>query len=89
MPLAAMAGEPTALRRHSVTIAGHRTSISLEEAFWAELRRIAAVRAVSLNALVAEIDAARADGDAARNGRASSLSGAIRVFVLQAVRAGR
>ncbi len=63
--------------KRSVTIAGHRTSVSLEAAFWAALAEIAARRGLSLNALVAEID----------RGRNGNLSSAIRVFVLEATSA--
>ena len=45
--------------KRSVTIAGHETSISLEPVFWLALERAAQARALPLNALVAEIDAAR------------------------------
>jgi predicted DNA-binding ribbon-helix-helix protein len=62
-----------ALRKHSVVIAGHRTSISLEAAFWDGLRTIAAADGRSVASLVAEID----------RRRTGNLSGAIRVFVLQ------
>lgn len=65
----------TAITKRSVVIAGHRTSVSLEAAFWRELKRIAAARRVTVNQLVAEID----------RGRSSNLSSAIRVFVLEAV----
>lgn len=60
------------LRKRSVTIAGHRTSISLEDEFWAELVRIAAERETSLNSLISDID----------DGRATNLSSAIRLHVL-------
>ncbi|VTZ26501.1 hypothetical protein MPC4_80011 [Methylocella tundrae] len=60
--------------KHSLTIAGHRTSISLERAFWDRLRRLAAERGTSLAIVVAEIDARRG---------AANLSSAIRVFVLE------
>ena len=63
---------PGDLRKRSVVIAGHKTSVSLEEPFWDGLRNIAAERGVSLNRLVAEID----------RGRAGNLSSAIRVYVL-------
>lgn len=63
--------------KRSISIAGHRTSISLEEPFWAALREIAAARGVSIQALVGEIDAGR--------GR-QNLSSASRVYVLVAVR---
>jgi predicted DNA-binding ribbon-helix-helix protein len=68
-----MAGEI----KRSVTIAGHRTSISLEPEFWDALKTIAAQDRVSLSQLVARIDSGRA-GAARRIG----LSSAIRVFVL-------
>ena len=69
-----------AVAKRSVTVAGHRTSISLEAEFWDALRRIAAERGSSVQALIATIDAGRA-------GR--NLSSAIRVWVLDAVtRAG-
>ena len=60
--------------KRSLVVAGHRTSISLEEAFWRGLKALAKRRAQSINALVAEIDANR--------GRAN-LSSAIRVFVFE------
>ena len=62
-----------------MTIAGHRTSVSLEAPFWAALGEIAAERGLSLNALVAEVDRTRA----------GNLSSALRVFVLAALRAKR
>jgi predicted DNA-binding ribbon-helix-helix protein len=61
--------------KHSVTLRGHRTSISLEDEFWHELRRIAGEENKPINALVAEIDAAR--------GVESGLASAIRVYVLR------
>ncbi|HEY1780605.1 MAG TPA: ribbon-helix-helix domain-containing protein [Roseiarcus sp.] len=60
--------------KRSLVIAGHRTSISLEDAFWRRLRHIAAERGLSLNRLAAMIDAARGG---------ANLSSAIRVFVLE------
>ncbi len=65
--------------KRSVRIAGHPTSISLEPEFWAELTRIAGERSLSINALVTEIDARRT----------ANLSSALRVFVLNDLRAGR
>lgn len=62
------------IAKHSLAVAGHRTSISLEQAFWEGLRRIAAERGLSIAALVAEIDTARGS---------ANLSSAIRVFVLE------
>jgi len=63
--------------KHSLVIAGHRTSISLEDPFWQELKRIAEERDQSLASLVSEIDATRGE---------ANLSSAIRVFVLEALR---
>jgi predicted DNA-binding ribbon-helix-helix protein len=63
--------------KRSLSIAGHRTSVSLEEPFWAELRTLAAARGVSLAGLVGEIDSNRGE---------ANLSSAIRVHVLQALR---
>jgi predicted DNA-binding ribbon-helix-helix protein len=71
---AAAATGSAVIVKHSLAVAGHRTSISLEQAFWEGLRRIAAERDVSIAALVAEIDATRG---------AANLSSAIRVFVLE------
>ena len=45
--------------KHSVTLRGHRTSISLEDEFWHELRRFAQEMDMPINALVAQIDAER------------------------------
>lgn len=61
--------------KHSLTIAGHRTSISLERAFWDRLNALAGERSMSLASLVAEIDARRG---------AANLSSAIRVVILEA-----
>ncbi|WP_336486538.1 ribbon-helix-helix domain-containing protein [Methylobacterium nigriterrae] len=63
--------------KRSVMIAGHRTSVSLEEPFWDALREIAAGRGASLQALIGTIDAGRGE---------QNLSSAIRVFVLETVR---
>lgn len=65
--------------KHSLTLRGHRTSVSLEAAFWEAFRAIAAERGQSLNELAAEIDAARAPD--------TGLASAIRVFVLSRYRA--
>ena len=61
------------LRKHSLEIAGHRTSITLEDIFWKALRDAAKSRGRSLNDLVTEIDEARE----------GNLSSAIRVYVLK------
>ena len=64
------------LVKHSLVVAGHRTSVSLETLFWQALRREAARRDLSLAALVREVDAARGT---------ANLSSALRVFVLRTV----
>ena len=66
------------LRKRSVTIAGHRTSISLEDEFWDELVLISKHRGVSLNELVSMID----------KKRDNNLSSAIRIFVLKSLKVG-
>ena len=70
---------PQRVVKRSLSIAGHRTSVSLEEIFWNELRAIAEQRAQSVASLVAEVDAARGE---------TNLSSALRVFVLQQAKAG-
>jgi predicted DNA-binding ribbon-helix-helix protein len=72
------APDSQSIRKRSVTIAGHRTSVSLEEAFWGLLRGIAAARGQSISELVTEID----------RERSGNLSSAIRVFVLMEIAAG-
>ncbi|MCT7375050.1 ribbon-helix-helix domain-containing protein [Chelativorans salis] len=68
-------------QKRSVTIRGHRTSFSLEDAFYSELERLARKRGLSVAALIAEIDAART-GD-------TNLSSALRLYVLDAVKRGQ
>lgn len=65
------------LRKRSVLVAGHKTSVSLEAAFWDELRTIAEARKTSINTLIAEID----------QSRTGNLSSAIRLYVLDWLRA--
>lgn len=65
--------------KHSLTLRGHRTSVSMEEAFWVAFRAEALGRGLTLNALAAEIDTAR-DSDI-------GLASAIRVYLLQAAMA--
>lgn len=65
-------------KKRSLTIRGHRTSVSLEDAFWTEFRAIASERKVSINELAAEIDAER--------GTEAGLASAIRVYVLDHLR---
>ena len=69
------------LEKHSVVIAGHRTSITLEAAFWRALKDIARAQGRSISELVAQIDRARGEYDPPPN-----LSSALRVFVLAQVR---
>ncbi|MEM7599191.1 MAG: ribbon-helix-helix domain-containing protein [Pseudomonadota bacterium] len=61
--------------KHSLTLRGHRTSVSLEDEFWTAFRAIAAERGQPINQLAAEIDEAR--------GTEAGLASAIRVFVLR------
>ena len=70
-----MTGDPATIRKHSVLIAGHETSVSLENAVWDALCNIAKGKDVSINDIVGEIDA----------GRSGNLSSAIRLYVLQAI----
>ncbi len=59
--------------KRSIVIAGHKTSVSLEDAFWSGLKDIAGTRNMTLSDLVGSIDADRRQGN---------LSSAIRLFVL-------
>ncbi len=63
----------TGLKKRSVRIAGHETSITMEDAFWDVLRDIVQERDISLNTLITEIDE-QSDGN---------LSSNIRVYILQ------
>ena len=65
--------------KHSLTLRGHRTSVSLEAEFWHAFRDIAADRGITLNALAAEIDEER--------GLEAGLASAIRVYVLTTLQA--
>jgi predicted DNA-binding ribbon-helix-helix protein len=64
------------IRKRSIVLAGHQTSVSLEDAFWNELREIASGRDESVSDLIAIIDADRQHSN-------SNLSSAIRLFVLE------
>ena len=59
--------------KRSIVVAGHKTSVSLEEAFWNGMKEISALRNITLSELVGEIDSNRQQGN---------LSSAIRLFVL-------
>ena len=61
------------MKKRSVNIAGHATSITMEEEFWTALKEIAAIRGTSLNQIISEIDAAKK----------GNLSSAVRVFILK------
>ena len=61
--------------KRSFSLAGHRTSVALEEAFWTALARIATARGQTLSALVAATDAARGPGQ--------PLASALRVLALR------
>lgn len=61
------------MKKRSVSIRGHRTSLSLEDGFWDELARVAEDRGMSVAALITEIDRARKGG----------LSSAVRLFILE------
>lgn len=64
--------------KRSIVIAGHKTSVSLEDAFWDELKKFAEQQRVTLSSVVNDIDMKRDGGN---------LSSAIRLFVLERVRA--
>jgi predicted DNA-binding ribbon-helix-helix protein len=66
------------MRKRSVVIAGHATSISIEDAFFSELKRMAAEAGIAVGPLIARIDAAR---------RGENLSSAVRLAVLADLRA--
>jgi len=68
-----MTANPASIAKHSVLIAGHQTSVSLENAFWDAFCQIARDKGVSINDLVGEVD----------GGRSGNLSSAIRLYVLE------
>ncbi|MBL4758544.1 MAG: ribbon-helix-helix domain-containing protein [Rhizobiales bacterium] len=70
------ASEDISVKKRSVIINGHATSIALENAFWQELRACAKNRKISVNQLVSDIDAAR---------HGTNLSSAIRIFILKSL----
>src|SRR5215831_10024660 len=77
-------GEDTQMKspvvKRSVVVAGHKTSVSLEEAFWNGMKEICGERSMTLSDLVGEIDTKRQQGN---------LSSAIRLFVLDYFRPRR
>ena len=64
--------------KRSIVVAGHKTSVSLEEAFWTSMKEISSSRSMTLSDLVSEIDKGRKQGN---------LSSAIRLYVLDYFRA--
>ena len=68
----------SAITKRSVVIGGHKTSVSLEEPFWNAVREIAGNQQMTVSSLLRQIDLER---------RNSNLSSAIRVYVLEKVRA--
>ena len=68
-----MPGRGGTIRKHSVKLSGHHTSLSLEEVYWDALREVARESGLSMTGLIERIDRER-DGN---------LSSAVRVFLLQ------
>ncbi len=66
-------------QKHSLTLRGHRTSVTLEPEFWAAFQALAAQRGLSVNALAAHMDEARGD---------VGLASHIRVEILRALQGG-
>ena len=67
------------IRKRSVTLAGHRTSVSVEDEFWDALKGLAREQRLSLSTLLTRIDAERP----------GNLSSAIRLYVLKSLQAQR
>jgi predicted DNA-binding ribbon-helix-helix protein len=67
------------VRKRSVEIAGHRTSVSIEQPFWDALKNLARAQGISVNDLIATIDGARG----------KNLSSAIRIYVLRMAQKGQ
>ncbi len=73
-----MSGQPDGpVRKRSVSLHGHRTSVSLEDAFWDALRALAEAGDETMPALIARVDAGRGE---------ASLSSALRVHALRGFR---
>ena len=70
----------SAIIKRAIMIDGHKTSISLEDAFWSSLKEIAHAEGATMSELVAKIDKTREQGN---------LSSAVRLFVLDQVRNGQ
>ncbi len=67
--------------KHSITLSGHRTSLSLEQPFWDELQRIAKIEQKTMAGLIGEIDRARI-----KQPHPPNLSSALRLYVLDWVK---
>lgn len=67
-------------KKHSLTLKGHRTSVSLEDEFWDAFREIATAQGQPINVLAAQIDAGRTDDTGEID---TGLASAIRLFVLR------
>ena len=67
----------SSISKRSVVIGGHKTSVSLEDAFWSDLKQIAHTEEATLSELIAKIDESRQRGN---------LSSAIRLYVLEHIR---
>ncbi|MDZ7627909.1 MAG: ribbon-helix-helix domain-containing protein [Parvularculaceae bacterium] len=72
------------MKKRSVTLNGHRTSILLEPEFWTAIERAAKSRGISLASLIAGIDA-----DRVHKGSAGGLASALRLFALEVASSGR
>ncbi len=66
---------PTNIRKRSVLLAGHQTSVSIENAFWDHLVQIARRKGLSINSLITQLD----------SDRTGNLSSTIRIYVLEQV----
>ena len=73
-----MSGRPV---KRSLTLKGHRTSVSLEDEFWVEFRRMSTKKSIPINALASEIDVNRTAD--------IGLASAIRLYVLATIKAER
>lgn len=71
---------PSAIRKRSVTLDGHKTSVTVEDDFWEALAEIAKRQGLTMASIIEQID---------RDRLSSNLSSGIRLFVLNEVRAGR
>ena len=69
----------SAIRKRSIVINGHKTSVTLEDGFWSALKEISKERRSTLTEIVTEVDRQRAQGN---------LSSALRLFVLNVYRSG-